>query len=88
MVVALGLIVAAIAVWAVARPGSYGSSGNGCITVTMPSTTGGAQFHECGGKARTLCAHAYANTDKVSMLTRPQCKLAGLRPAAASAAAS
>lgn len=88
MVLALALVVAAIAVWAAVRPGSYGRSGNGCVTVTIPSTTGGALIHQCGARARALCTHAYARTDKVSMLTRPQCKLAGLGPVRPGASAS
>jgi hypothetical protein len=89
VVAAILLVLAAIAVWAAVRPGSYGSSRNGCVTVTLPSTTGGALIHQCGTDARSLCKRAYAGTDKVSQLTRPQCRLAGISPArAASASAS
>lgn len=87
-VLVLALVVAAIAVWAAVRPGSYGGSGNGCVTVTIPSTTGGALIHQCGAKASALCARAYTRTDKVSMLTRPQCKLAGLSPLRSGASTS
>ena len=86
--VAALLILAAIAVWAANRPGSYGTSRSGCITVTMPSTTGGALIHQCGADAKATCKHAYAGTDKVSQLTRPQCRLAGLTPARVAAAAA
>jgi hypothetical protein len=27
-----------------------------CVTVTFPSTLGGADLHACGGKARAVCA--------------------------------
>jgi predicted small integral membrane protein len=81
------LILAAIAVWAANRPGSYGTSRNGCITVTMPSTTGGALIHQCGAGAKATCKRAYTGTGKVSQLTRPQCRLAGLTPARVAAAA-
>ncbi len=27
-----------------------------CISLTFASTTGGAQLHDCGAKARTVCA--------------------------------
>jgi hypothetical protein len=77
------LVLAAVAVWAAVRPGSYGSSKGGCVTVTMPSSTGGALIHECGAAARALCKRAYAGTDSESMLTRPQCRLAGLSRAQA-----
>jgi hypothetical protein len=73
-------VLAAIGIWAAARPGSYGSSRNGCVTVTLPSTTGGALIHECGAAARTMCQRAFSERDKVSLLTRPQCRLAGLAP--------
>lgn len=86
MVAAILLLLAAVAVWAAVRPGSYGSSKDGCITVTMPSSTGGALIHQCGAGARSVCKRAYAGTDKKSMLTRPQCRLAGITPAQASSA--
>jgi hypothetical protein len=79
-VAAIALVLAAIAVWAAVRPGAYGSSKDGCITVTMPSSTGGALIHQCGAGARALCKRAYAGTGKESMLTRPQCRLAGITP--------
>lgn len=74
------LVLAGVGIWAAVRPGSYGSSRNGCITVTLPSTTGGALLHQCGSAARATCRRAFAATDRVSMLTRPQCRLAGLTP--------
>jgi hypothetical protein len=86
VVVAILLVLAAVAVWAAVRPGTYGASKDGCITVTMPSSTGGALIHECGAGARSLCKRAYAGTDKQSMLTRPQCRLAGITQAQASSA--
>jgi hypothetical protein len=82
-VAAIGLVLAAIAVWAAVRPGAYGSSKDGCITVTMASSTGGALIHQCGASARALCKRAYAATGKESMLIRPQCRLAGITRARA-----
>jgi hypothetical protein len=78
VVVAVLLVLAAVAVWAEVRPGAYGSSKDGCITVTLPSTTGGALLHQCGSAAKTTCQRAYAGTDQVAKLTRPQCRLAGI----------
>lgn len=75
---ALLVVLAAVGIWAAVKPGSYGSSSNGCITVTLPSTTGGALIHQCGAAARATCHHAFASTGKVSALIRPQCRLAGL----------
>ena len=85
-VAAILLVLAAVAVWAAVRPGTYGTSKDGCITVTVPSSTGGALIHQCGAGARALCKRAYAGTDKESMLTRPQCRLAGISPTRASSA--
>ena len=80
VIAALLVGLAGVGIWAAIRPGSYGVSRNGCITVTLPSTTGGALMHQCGPAARATCRHAFASTGKVAALTRPQCRLAGLRP--------
>jgi hypothetical protein len=86
VVAAILLVLAAVAVWAAVRPGSYGTSRAGCITVTIPGSTGGQLIHQCGASARASCRHAYAGTSKIAMLTRPQCRLAGISPAQASSA--
>ena len=81
ILLACALVVAvlvAVGIWAAVRPGAYGRSSNGCVTVNMPSSTGGALIHECGQAAKTMCKRAFIATDKVSLLTRPQCRLAGL----------
>ena len=80
VIAAVLLVLAAVAVWAAVRPGSYGGSGNGCITVTVPSSTGGGLLHQCGQPARATCQRAYSGTDRLSALTRPQCRLAGIAP--------
>src|ERR1019366_4667679 len=84
---AVGLLVLAafvgVGIWYVVRPGGYGRSHAGCVTVSAASSTGGALIHECGAGAVTLCRSAFAHGDKLSMLTRPQCRLAGLGPAPA-----
>jgi hypothetical protein len=77
--VVLGLAVAAtIGVWVAADHGDDSTSHQGCVTVIMASSTGGARLHECGDTARALCRSAYATNDKLALLTRPQCQLAGL----------
>ena len=78
VVAALVAVLVAVGIWAALRPGAYGSSGNGCVTVTLPSSTGGALIHQCGNAAKAMCRHAFAASDKVSLLTRPQCRQAGL----------
>jgi hypothetical protein len=70
-------VITGIGVWAADHDGDNSSS-QGCLTVLVASSTGGARLHECGDAARTLCRSAYTNTDKLALLTRAQCQLAGL----------
>ncbi|HEY2313167.1 MAG TPA: hypothetical protein VGH96_06110 [Streptosporangiaceae bacterium] len=81
VIAAIVLVVAAVAVWAAVRPGAYGTSRDGCITVTIPSSTGGGLLHQCGQSAKSTCQRAFAASDKLSLLTRPQCRQAGIPPA-------
>jgi hypothetical protein len=74
------LAVTGAVIWSAVSPGGYGSSKAGCITVTLPSSTGGALLHQCGAAAKATCHNAFAHRDKLSLLTRPQCRLAGLAP--------
>jgi hypothetical protein len=80
VIAAIGLILAAVAIWATVRPGAYDGSSDGCITVNLPSSMGGSLMHQCGSAARSTCRRAYAGTDEISRLTRPQCRLAGISP--------
>ncbi|MGH3303767.1 MAG: hypothetical protein ACRDOK_19230 [Streptosporangiaceae bacterium] len=80
VITAIGLVIAAVAIWATVRPGPYDGSRHGCITVNLPSSMGGSLVHQCGSSARATCQRAYAGTDEVSRLTRPQCRLAGINP--------
>jgi len=81
-IMAAGLLVAAAAcgliTWAIVNPGAYGQSRDGCVTVSVPSSTGGALEHGCGGTARAMCRAAFANHDKLALATRQQCRLAGI----------
>jgi len=79
---ALLVLLGGVGVWAATDPGSYGRSGNGCVNVTVPSTTGGAILHDCGAAAQALCERAFAHHDRIALLARPQCRLAGYAPAA------
>jgi hypothetical protein len=78
---ALVVILGGVGVWAATDPGSYGRSGNGCVNVVVPSTTGGAILHDCGAAAQALCERAFAHHDRIALLARPQCRLAGYAPA-------
>jgi hypothetical protein len=76
-------VIAGVGIWAAVSPGSYGQSRDGCVTVNAPSSTGGALQHACGAAAVAMCQSAYTHEDKLSLLTRPQCRLAGIDPAPA-----
>ena len=76
------VLVAGSAWWAVAVPGTYGRSHAGCVTASVPSTTGGGLMHACGDKAKSLCRMSFSRTDRLSKALRPECRAAGLGPAA------
>lgn len=78
---ALGIAAAAavsLGIWSAVGSDQYGSSANGCVSFTIPNTMGGALIHYCGSQAVDYCRAAYAAQDKLSLLARPQCELAGL----------
>lgn len=84
LIIVFALVVAAfagVAIWAAVRPGSYGASRDGCVTVNVPSSTGGGLLHGCGSQARAMCASAYAGAGVAPGPTRQQCRLAGISPA-------
>ena len=81
------VLVAGSVWWAVAALGIYGRSHAGCVTASVPSTTGGGLVHACGGKAKSLCRVSFTRTDRLSRALRPQCRAAGLAPAVNSAPA-
>jgi hypothetical protein len=76
VVVVLGGLFA----WGELAPDPYGSSGHGCVNVTVPSSTGGATLHYCGAAARSFCQKSFRSQDPISLRARPQCVLAGLGP--------
>jgi len=75
------VLVAGVGAWAALSPGSYGRSADGCVNVVEPSSMGGAVLHACGSKAQALCRAAFTHNSRLDLLTRPQCRLAGLAPA-------
>jgi hypothetical protein len=77
---ALVLILGGVSVWAATDPGSYGRSQHGCVNVVVPSSTGGGTLHGCGATAQAMCRRAFAHHDRIALLTRPQCRLAGYTP--------
>ena len=71
-----------LAAWGATAHDTYGTSGHGCVSVTVPNSTGGAVLHYCGSQARNFCQASFGSGDPVSLRARPQCELAGLSPAA------
>jgi len=75
-----------LAAWGAMAHDSYGTSAHGCVSVTVPNSTGGAVLHHCGARAQAFCRASFRHADQLSLLARPQCKLAGLEPSANPAA--
>ena len=71
-----------LAAWGATAHDTYGTSEHGCVSVTVPNSTGGAVLHYCGSQARTFCQASFRSGDPVSLRARPQCELAGLSPSA------
>jgi hypothetical protein len=78
VVVAAGL---AIGIWSAVSSDPLATSANGCVSVTVPSTTGGGILHYCGSQAKAFCRQSFADSDKSSLLAQKQCNLAGLTKA-------
>jgi hypothetical protein len=78
--VAVVAVLAGLGLWSAFGPDRDATSANGCVTLTVPGSTGGALIHYCGSTAKSFCKSAYADSDRISLLARPQCKLAGLAP--------
>ena len=74
------VLLAGVSVWGATGQGRYDRSAHGCITVVEPSSMGGAILHQCGAPARALCRSAFSHSSRMDLLTRPQCRLAGLGP--------
>lgn len=80
----LGVVLAAavsLGIWSAVGSDQYSKSANGCVNFNIPNTMGGALIHYCGSQAAAYCRSAYASSDKLSLLSRPQCELAGLTKA-------
>src|SRR5690348_11681442 len=75
-----------LAAWGATAHDTYGTSAHGCVSVTVPNSTGGAVLHHCGARAQAFCRASFRHADQLSLLARPQCKLAGLDPSANPAA--
>ncbi len=72
------VVFGGLAAWGMVAHDSYGASGHGCVSVTVPNSTGGAVLHYCGSRAQSFCQASFRSRDQVSLLARPQCVIAGL----------
>jgi len=78
------LVLAGLGLWGSLAPDSYSKSANGCINVTLPSSTGGGVLHYCGTDAKNFCHSASVRGQSVlAVRARPQCVLAGILPSPA-----
>jgi hypothetical protein len=80
----LGLVVAACAavgIWSAVSSDPLATSANGCVSVNIPSATGGQIGHFCGTQAKVLCREAFAAADPTALSEQKQCDLAGLTKA-------
>jgi hypothetical protein len=82
------MLFGGLAAWGAMAHDTYATSAHGCVSITVPNSTGGAILHHCGSQAQAFCQASFRNADQISMLARPQCKLAGLGPAGPSTGAS
>jgi hypothetical protein len=72
---------AAIGIWSVVSNDPLATSANGCVSVNIPSSTGGQIAHYCGAQAKALCRQAFAAANPTAVLEQRQCDLAGLTKA-------
>ena len=80
-----GIVVAAVLVGALVwgltgRSSTYDRSGDGCVTVTFPSSMGGGLEHACGPAARNWCRAVDGQRDAHAVAVAAQCRVAGIRP--------
>lgn len=78
--VVAGVIAAGALTWALTSHSStFDRSGDGCVTVTFPSTMGGGLEHACGAAAHEWCRAAEAQHDAHATVVQAQCRVAGIR---------
>jgi hypothetical protein len=73
-------VLGGLGAWSAFAPDRYEGSANGCVNLTLPSSTGATNLHYCGAQAKAFCRSAFADSDQISLRARPQCVLAGLGP--------
>jgi hypothetical protein len=73
------LAIAVVAVLFATLRGDSSEIGQGCIRLTVPSSTGGATLRACGQEAARWCSSAEARQGTIVREARAQCRRAGYR---------
>ena len=76
-----GALAALVVVVVISLSTGGHASGNGCVDVSLPYSTGGAEIYRCGASARTMCRAVGANpgyTGAAGSAVAAQCRKAGL----------
>jgi hypothetical protein len=77
----VGVVAAGAIAWGLAgHPSTYDRSGDGCVTVTFPSSMGGGLEHACGAAAHDWCRAVDGRRDAHAVAVQAQCRVAGIRP--------
>jgi hypothetical protein len=79
--VVFGVVLAGALVWGLTGHSStYDRSGDGCVSVTFPSSMGGGLEHACGVAAHDWCRAVDGQHDAHAVAVQAQCRVAGIRP--------
>ena len=71
---------AGVGAWELAKPGSGGNGGRLCVSIVVPSSTGGATLTYCGRPAKTWCAAESERPDALGTQAEAACRRKGLWP--------
>jgi hypothetical protein len=74
---AVVLAGAGVGIWELATPGG-GEGGRGCVSVVVPSSTGGGTITHCGAGAKSWCAAEATAHGPLAQLARSACRRADL----------
>lgn len=77
----LGALLVIIVVLVISIATAEKQSANGCINVSLPYSTGGAQIYRCGVGARSLCSgvNQPGLTGAAGQIVARACRRAGLK---------
>jgi hypothetical protein len=72
---------AAVGIWSAVSSDPLSTSANGCVSVTIASSTGGSVSRYCGAQAKTFCHQEFQEPGSAALAAQHQCDLAGLTKA-------